>query len=322
MEGFALTKLLRCLFPSQLSSSCVFGFPYSTRNILPKTVSETKGCEGCPMRKLFPDNTFVAPQFPTGKDLVRIAIAEAAGEDEAKVGKPLVGGAGRWFDSFLRHAGIERSGLTIANCIQCRPPKNIFPTDSDARTYISKEEGKAAVEHCLDAHVYPLLASRDWRRVDLFGEKALRYIAGKTSGISHYRGAPLRFNIKGRELAGIATLHPALIARDQTMFPVVINDLKKSLEIAPENYNPTPSLETVRAFRPKKVALDIETKGFTKEILCVGFCAERYKAICVPFRGQYISEIKEILLNAEVLITHNGIQFDLPILFGALDIEW
>ena len=60
-----------------------------------KTVSETSGCEGCPMRRLFPDNTFVAPKFPTGKDLNRLVIAEAPGETESEMGEPLVGGSDR-----------------------------------------------------------------------------------------------------------------------------------------------------------------------------------------------------------------------------------
>lgn len=266
------------------------------------------------MRNLFPDNTFVPPQFPTGKDLVRIAIAEAPGEDEAKSGVPLVGGAGRWFDSFLRHAGICRDGLTITNCLSCRPPQNIFPTDPDAKKYISKSEATAAVKQCLTNHLYPLLSSRPWRRVDLFGAKALELVAGQRGGISRFRGAPLRFNILGNELAGIATIHPAAIARDQTMFPCVVGDLKKGLEIAPEYYDPTPSLETVSNFRHAKFAFDIETNGFTREIKMVGLCAEPYKAICVPFRGPYIPELKRIFQNARYVIGHNCIQFDLPIL--------
>lgn len=163
---------------------------------MPKTVAETPGCLGCPMKEKFPRNTFVAPQMPLpSRDLIRICIAEAPGEQEDKEGKPLVGGAGAWFDSLLRAAHIDRAGLTICNTIQCRPPGNVYPMDSDARSYISREDADKAVRQCLRNHVVPLLRSRDWKRVDLFGEKALRLIAGKHEGISKWRGSPLEIDI-------------------------------------------------------------------------------------------------------------------------------
>lgn len=275
------------------------------------------------MRNLFPDNTFVPPEYPSAdKDLARLAIAEAPGEDEAIAGRPLVGGAGRWFESMLRHAGIDRNGLTIINCLNCRPPKNIFPTDSEARAYISREEANKSVKQCYENHVKPILTSRKWKRVDLFGDKPLK-IVGKINGtIGRFRGSPIPIPECGPEPLAIATLHPAFIGRDQTMFPVVVNDLKKDLSISPEYYTPYPTIEEVRAFKYKKFALDIETRGFTKEILVVGVCAEPYTAMAIPFRGEYIAEIRRILLDAETLIGQNLIQFDLPILFERLNIEW
>lgn len=143
------------------------------------------------MAKLFPGNNFVSPQLPNPvRDLVRLVVAEAPGEEEAKAGQPLVGGSGRVFNSLLRSAGIPRDGLTIVNCINCRPPDNLFPTDREARSYISKADGEAAVKQCLKNHVLPMLESRPWKRVDLIGNKALQWIAGKF-GITKWRGSPL-----------------------------------------------------------------------------------------------------------------------------------
>lgn len=276
------------------------------------------------MARIFPDNHYVPPQFPDPKrDLVRLAVGEAPGADEAEAGKPFIGGAGRWLNSILKSARIDREGLTIVNCINCQPKNNIFPTDSDARTYISKEDAHEAVRHCFQNHVRPVINSRSWKRIDLFGDKPLKIIAGVHGGIGRFRGAPLKIERGTLEpVPAVATLHPAFIGRDQTMFPVVVNDLLKPTDVAPEYYNPTPSLAEVQAYAPRKVALDIETRGFTKEILMVGFSDTRYSALCVPFRGAYIPEIKRIILGAEILIGHNLVQFDLPILFGALDIEW
>jgi DNA polymerase I-like protein with 3'-5' exonuclease and polymerase domains len=44
----------------------------------------------------------------------------------------------------------------------------------------------------------------------------------------------------------------------------------------------------------------------------VGLCASATTAMCVPIRGEYISELKRIFRDAKVIIGHNSIQFDLP----------
>jgi len=154
-----------------------------------KPVKEISGCSGCPMQRLFPENLFVPPQV--GKSL-KLAVGEAPGEEEAIVGKPFVGGAGRWLDSILRKARIPRDELTILNLIQCRPPDNAFPTDPEARRYISSEDAQHSVKHCVREHVLPVLESRPWQVVYLFGEKPLRWVGGKTDGIHRWRGCPIQ----------------------------------------------------------------------------------------------------------------------------------
>ena len=180
-----------------------------------KSVSETLGCKGCPMREKFPDNHFVPPQEPKNPahDLVRLVIAEAPGEKEARLGLPLVGEAGEFFDGLLVDAGVPRDGLTITNCLSCHPPHNIFPTDWKAwsakskRRYISKEDGVKAVQHCKEKHVDPLLHPRKWNRVDLVGGQALRIVAEK-EGITKWRGRPL---ILPSGHKAIAILHPSYL---------------------------------------------------------------------------------------------------------------
>lgn len=270
------------------------------------------------MQRLFPGNTFVAPKMPAnGKDLVRLVVAEAPGSEEAEAGVPLVGGSGRWFDSMLAKAGIPRDGLTLTNCIQCKPPGNVFPTDADARTYISKEEGNAAVKQCFNNHLAPLLRSRSWRRVDLLGDKPLRLVANKRDGISKWRGSPLTIDLLDRKLRGLATFHPAYIMRDQTMFPVAVNDLLKGLDEPKEFYNPFPSIAEVREFTATRFAFDIEcpkyrTLGPTAPAEMVGLCGRSGVAICVPIAGAYIPELQRIFRNAVEAVGHNCIQFDLP----------
>lgn len=271
------------------------------------------------MRRLFPDNAFVAPQLPNpAKDLVRLVVAEAPGQEEAEVGQPLVGGAGRVFNRLLKAAGIDRDGLTITNCIQCRPPDNVFPTDPEARKYISKEEANAAITQCSRNHVRPLLSGRDWNRVDLLGDKPLRIVGRQSRGIFSLRGSPLDIERDGKQPSrGLAILHPAYLMRDQVYLPVAANDLRKSLDVPPEFYTPFPSIENVRAFKATTFAFDIECPrykalGESAPAEMVGLCAEPTRAMCVPIRGEYLPELKRIFREAKAVIGHNAIQFDIP----------
>lgn len=274
--------------------------------------------DGAKVRHQGSERTFVPPLRGTGN---RLIIGEAPGEQEDVQGLPLVGGSGKWFDFACRKADIRRDDLTIINTIQCRPPQNIFPTDPEASSYISRKEADLAVHQCIRNHVTPVLTERHWKRVDILGDKPLRYIAGMREGIFKWRGSPIE--IGGSR--GVPTLHPAYIARDQSMLPVFINDLAKSTVEPPEKYNLHPTIQDVRGFHAKELALDIEVDLWWTshpKITMVGISDKLYTAMVVPFAGEYIAELRRIILNAETLIGHNIIQYDIPRLFEALNIEW
>lgn len=266
------------------------------------------------MRELFPSNTFVAPKMPrNGKDLVRLVIAEAPGEQEAIDGEPLVGGSGRIFNKLLERTGIDRDGLTITNCIQCRPPDNVFPTDPEARSYISREEADKSIEQCQKNYVRPLVDGRKWNRIDLLGNKPLVIVGANKGGIGNLRGSPIEI----RHQRGIATYHPSYLMRDQAMIPVAANDLMKSLVEPEEHYNPFPSIDDVRNFRATQFAYDIECPkyrfmGESAPAEMVGLSAGATTAMCVPIRGEYLVELKRIFRDASVIIGHNSLQFDMP----------
>jgi uracil-DNA glycosylase family 4 len=283
------------------------------------------------MARLFPESTFVAPTLIEGS--TRLCVAEAPGELEAERGEALVGTSGSWLfgkedekgrrsGGLYRAAGVDPSSISKCNTLQCRPPKNVYPTDAEARTYISKEDADAAVQQCLNNHVKPLLASRNWNRIDLLGDKALRGLTDRTGGILRWRGSPTTIPACRPEPIAVPTLHPAFIARNQELLPAVIADLKKTLDQPEEHYNTTPELEVVRAFTATEFAFDIETVWGSNRITMVGLCAESTKALCVPAVGAYLPELKRIFENATDIVAHNGIQFDVPRLFNLLGLEW
>jgi uracil-DNA glycosylase family 4 len=274
----------------------------------------------------FPDNTFVAPRWGTGR---RLAIAEAPGETEAQLGEPLVGGAGRWLRGTLgsdgrRHggmykaAGVREETVTLVNVIQCQPPHNVFPLDSKARSYISARDARRAIEHCRQAHLEPVLQARPWERVDLFGDHALHAVTDSSESITAVRGTPMAIpsinSSSGppRTIA-IPTLHPAYIMRDQDMMPIVVNDLAKSTQRPPEHFNLYPSLADVEAFDATEFAFDIETvPADHNRITMVGLSARDFHALVVPFSGDYRPLLRRIFNRATRVVGQNSVAFDIP----------
>lgn len=286
-------------------------------------ISENPTCAGCPMVKVDcvyekagkkiaykgSEQTFVPIQI--GPSL-RLALGRDPGEQESIEGKPFVGAAGKFLDSLLRKAGIDRDSLTVLNCRQCRPPGNIDPLSPQARFYISEADAQRATDQCWKNHVQPVLASRPWERIDALGGEALEALTGVKGGILKWRGSPLP--VKGEvKPKVIGTLHPSYIMQyGQSMIPVVISDLKKGTQVPPEHYNLHPTVQDLVDFRATTFTYDIETNMFTNRITMVGLCYKPYHVIVVPFQGAYIDELKRIFRDVKNIIGHNCIMFDNP----------
>ena len=84
-------------------------------------ILKPSSCTNC-VGACWPDKGFV-PSSGDGSNGV-LVIAEAAGENEAKEGMPLIGKAGHFLWSNLLAAGIQRDGFKVHNVLSCRPPKN------------------------------------------------------------------------------------------------------------------------------------------------------------------------------------------------------
>jgi uracil-DNA glycosylase family 4 len=68
-----------------------------------------------------------------------LIVLEAAGEDEATQGRPVVGRAGQFMWTHLQRIGLERDGFRIHNVLSCRPPDNKL---------LKMPYTEAAIEHC------------------------------------------------------------------------------------------------------------------------------------------------------------------------------
>jgi uracil-DNA glycosylase len=152
--------------------------------------------EGCPLKR-----TAKNLCFARGSTEARIMlIGEAPGRDEDLQGQPFVGRAGQLLDRMLAAIGLDEGQVYITNTVYWRPPGNRTPTPQE-------------VEACAPflARQIELLAPRV---LVLLGGAAVKNILGITEGIMRLRGKWLTYSCGGRDIATLATLHPAYLLRN------------------------------------------------------------------------------------------------------------
>jgi DNA polymerase len=152
--------------------------------------------EGCSLKR-----TAKKLCFARGSDGARLMlIGEAPGRDEDLQGKPFVGRAGQLLDRMLGAIGLSEAHVYITNTVYWRPPGNRTPTPEE-------------VEACAPflTRQIELLAPEV---VVLLGGAAAKTILGVSEGIMRLRGKWLTYLCAGREIATLATLHPAFLLRN------------------------------------------------------------------------------------------------------------
>jgi DNA polymerase len=149
-------------------------------------------CTACP--DLTASRQRVVPGvFPPHARLLLVGEAPGAQEDEA--GRPFVGRGGQLLDRLLAAAGIDRSGVAVANVLKCRPPGNRTPTTAEARR----------CRGWLDRQVELV----DPSLVVTLGGTALTWALGRGHRLSDLRGRVHQWN--GRRL--LPTYHPSAALR-------------------------------------------------------------------------------------------------------------
>jgi uracil-DNA glycosylase len=151
--------------------------------------------DGCALKR-----TAKSLCFARGREDARLMlIGEAPGRDEDLSGKPFVGRAGQLLDRMLEAIGLTEEHVYITNTVYWRPPGNRTPTPAE-------------VEACAPflARQIELLAPQV---LVLLGGAAAKTILGTTEGIMRLRGKWLNYSCDGRDIATLATLHPAYLLR-------------------------------------------------------------------------------------------------------------
>jgi DNA polymerase len=138
--------------------------------------------------------------FADGNPEARLMfVGEAPGRDEDLQGKPFVGRSGQLLDRMLGAIGLDRSSAYIANVVPWRPPGNRTPTPQE--TEICKPFIVRQIE-LVNPDVLVFL-----------GAASAKTLLGVQDGIRKMRGRWMTYPGGGKEIAAIATYHPAYLLR-------------------------------------------------------------------------------------------------------------
>jgi DNA polymerase len=165
--------------------------------------------EGCSLKRSAA-NTVFADGTPQGRVLF---IGEAPGRDEDRIGKPFVGRAGQLLDKMLASIGLDRTrNAYITNVINWRPPDNRDPTPEEATICLP----------FLRRHI----ELADPGVIVLLGAVAARHVMGISEGIMKSRGRWQEYNVAGRMVPIMPTLHPAYLLRQPAHKKLAWRDLQ------------------------------------------------------------------------------------------------
>lgn len=173
------------------------------------------------MRQVYPgdDRVLVFGEGPRGARLM--LIGEAPGQQEALMGRPFVGKAGKNLDAYIEATGLRRSDMYISNTVKFRPTK-ISPAGRTVNRTPSQEE---------IAMFLPFLM----REIELvspgvivtLGNVPLKALMGAEATIGDMHGSPAALG--GRTL--FPMYHPASLIYNPSLRPVYAADMAKLAEI-------------------------------------------------------------------------------------------
>ena len=145
-------------------------------------------------------------------------IGEGPGAEEDRTGRPFVGAAGQYLDTWLPPIGLKREQCFIANCVKCRPPQNRTPLGDEV----------ASCRPFLDGQIDAVRP----RVIVALGKPATSLLLGRDVSITRVRGT--WHEDRGTPL--LPTFHPAFVLRQYTPENrrLVWEDLKAALARARE----------------------------------------------------------------------------------------
>lgn len=203
-------------------------------------------CEVCPL--------FKRPMAPTvgPKDSDVIFVSRSPGFHEAMSGKPFSGPSGKVMDYMLKEQNVVREDIRLTNVVLCAPTDNKVP--------------KEAIKACK-----PRLESdiSNARLILAAGSEAIASVFGKARSIQSVRG--YRHELSDGRIV-VATNNPALVIRDDGVFPNLRSDFRRAFN--PPDPPVLPLVEVIEGGKEARryitslierhtgvLSCDIETRG-------------------------------------------------------------
>ena len=139
-----------------------------------------------------------------------MVVGEGPGADEDRTGRPFVGKAGQYLDSWLGALGLHRAdSVYIANIVKCRPPDNRDPRLEEAQACLPYLKRQIA------------LVKPDC--ILCVGKVAARFLLGQEDALHALRTKVHRFE----GIPVVITYHPAAVLRNLQLRSPVWEDLKR-----------------------------------------------------------------------------------------------
>ena len=233
-------------------------------------------------------------------------VGEAFGEKEEELGTSFVGTSGWLLDQLLSQVGIARRECLVTDVFRLRPrPSNDIknlcgPKGTALHGFPALAPGKfiraefapeldrlyAELRSARPNIIVALGATATWALLHQTGIKALRGAMSVAPGPR----LGLDYNVKV-----LPTYHPAAVARQWNLRPIVLVDLDKAKRhsLTREYSRPSrkvwlrPSIQDILEYEQRYLigcellSADIETRQ--EQITCIGFAPDPSTAIVIPF---------------------------------------
>ena len=145
-----------------------------------------------------------------------VFIGEAPGKNEDIQGKPFVGAAGKFLNTMLEAAGMDRSDVYITNIVKYRPPNNRDPLPEEKSAFLP--------------YLLRQLEIINPEVVITLGRHSMEYFL-PSEKIGDIHGQPKRITMGSHEIVIMPLFHPAAALYNGGLRQTLIDDFLKVPEV-------------------------------------------------------------------------------------------
>lgn len=254
-------------------------------------------CEECPLV----NRPMAATMGPADSDT--IFVSRSPGFHEAMAGKPFSGPSGKVLDFMLKEQGVSREQIRLTNVVLCAPSENKVP--------------KEAIKACKPRLDGELSSAK---LIIAGGSEAIASVFGRARSIQSVRG--YRHELESGATV-VATNNPALVIRDDGVFPNLRSDFRRAfnppdppvlplVEVIEELSEARTFIESLIEEHRGVLSTDIETRGGlrkTATLISLQFATEGERAVVLGERKGLWDDTRFIKSYLRPLFQSTDIEF-------------